>query len=181
MEMLVVVAIFSTVTVAATDIYLLSTRTQRKVVSIERLAGVARSVMERISRDMRTGRIDYAAYPGPIPVSGGTLSLRDESGESVAYRLETDEGSCLGGRAPCVLIQIGAVSARLTPETITADDLTFFIAPGVDPYQLDPLTGTYASDEAPRVTVVLSLRDQNDPNAAPVTVQTTAVSRTYVR
>lgn len=182
MELLVVVAIFSTVTVAATDIYLIATRAQRRVVGNERIAGVARGIVERIARDVRTGRIDYAAYVGgTIPFPAQELALRDESGGSVRYRFTTDPTSCAGAGVSCITITEGTDSARLTQETILVRELTFLVNPSVDPFALDPSTGGYASNESPRVTIILSIQDTATPGASPVTVQTTVVSRTYVR
>lgn len=180
MEMLVAVAIFSMVTVAASNIYILATRTQRKVAAALSVAGTAKSVLERISRDIRTGRIDYPAYSGALAVQGENLMLRDESGEQIAYRRETDPAACLGGEAPCVVVQSGE-TARAIPAGLAAERLTFIIAPTEDPYDIDEASGTYPSDLAPRVTIILSLRDRSDPEAAAITFQTTVVGRTYVR
>lgn len=182
MELLVVVAIFSTVTVAATDIYLIATRAQRRVVGNERIAGVARSILERIARDVRTGRIDYTAYVGGVvPFPTPELALLDEGGGSVYYQFMEDPASCGSPATPCVFITEGPAAARLSPASVVVNELTFLVNPVVDPFALDPTTGNYASDEAPRVTVILSLRDASSTTAPPVAVQTTVTSRTYVR
>lgn len=186
-ELLVVLGIFSTVVVSASDIFLLVSRAQRKVYALERTQADARYTMEAISREIRTGRIDYAAYGGTVTSPADTLRLLDIDKTPIVFRRSAaDESSLCADTAsvPCLVVLIGLnAPVAVTPKGVIARNLQFYVEPGVDPLTFDPATGGYAADTQPFVTVVLSLEGASNQagERSPVNVQTTITTRDYRR
>ncbi|KPJ85499.1 hypothetical protein AMJ57_02860 [Parcubacteria bacterium SG8_24] len=190
MELLVVLTIFSTVVVAATDIFLLSSRSQRKIFSLERAQADARFTMEAMTREIRTGNLDYGYYDGrgtPIGLPEVELALIDSTGAAIRFH-ESDAGNeeaCPEPQSrPCLLVTVGANDpASITPKGVRVRNLKFYISPTVDPTVFDPVSGSYAADEQPRVTIVLVLETTGTKaeERSVVYFQTTATNRSYVR
>ncbi len=178
MEVLVSLAIFSTISVAVTDIFLISTRAERRIGSEEELSGTARSAMERVVRTVRTGALDYGQMTVTPGVPLAALRVLDAAGTSYGFSASSDVGLCGASPTPCLLITEAGVSAPLTPAGITVSDLKFFVTPAADPFVFDPATGSYAADAQPTVTVVLAL---TRPTGVAVRLQTTVTTRQYVR
>lgn len=190
MEMLVVLTIFSTVVVAATDIFLLASRSQRKVFGLERVQADARFAMEAIVREVRTGSIDYGYYAGraaPMAEPDAELALIDSTETPLVFR-ESDastESACPDADSvPCLLVTVGAGAPEsITPKGVKVRNAKFYIAPTVDPFEFDPVTGSYLSDLQPRVTIVLVLEsvETRTEDRSVVYFQTTASNRRYQR
>lgn len=189
-ELLVVMGIFSVVIVVVSDIFLLSNRSQRKLFGLERTQADARYTLEAVVREVRTGALDYAYYQaagtgltGPVSV----LALRDSTDTPIVFRLSgpTENAKCADPAvSPCLLVSVdGAAEQPITPKNVAVRSLAFYVGPTADPLLFDPLTGTYASNVQPFVTVslVLESRGEKTSERSVVSVQTTAVSRTYAR
>lgn len=187
-EMLVTMALFSTVVVIAADIFMLTGRAQRKLYGLERTQADARFTLEAIVREVRTGRIDYAYYAGrgtPLAVPDAELALRDSTDTPIRFRLSTSAAQCIDANSsPCLLVTVGSNSEQaITPRNVAVLSAKFFVSPGADPATFDPVTGTYAKNVQPHVTVALVLESRGVRAAeqSTVYVQTTATSRSYKR
>jgi prepilin-type N-terminal cleavage/methylation domain-containing protein len=190
MEMLVVLTIFSMVVVAATDIFILSSRSQRKVFGLERVQADARFTMESIVREVRTGMVDrewYASRGAPPGGPDDTLALIDATGTSIVFKESdaSDEEYCPDVTSrPCLLVSLdGSVPASITPVGVRVRSLGFYIMPAEDPFAFDVDLGAYPSDVQPFVTIALSL-ETVEPRVTDRTLvrfQTTATQRAYSR
>lgn len=188
MELLVVLTIFSTVVVAATDIFLLANRSQRKVFGLEKAQADARFTLEAITREVRTGSIDYGYYAArgtSLGVPDAELALLDAGNAPMRFAVSDASTASLcadAASAPCLLVTIGAnPPAAITPKGVAVRNIRFYVAPTVDPFRYD--AGAYAADEQPRVTVVMALETRGDRAGEQTVVflQTTATSRAYKR
>ncbi|MBI4457545.1 prepilin-type N-terminal cleavage/methylation domain-containing protein [Candidatus Uhrbacteria bacterium] len=193
MELLVVLGIFSTVVVSASDIFLSANKAQRKIAALERAQSDARFTLEAVTREVRGGRIDWQYYvdnsislTGPVEI----LALRDGTDAPIVFH-RSDAGNASycpdAASTPCLLVTLGTPGvdqpAPLTPKGVTAQNVKFYVAPAADPSSFNPAAGTYASNGQPRVTTVLVLKstEQRAIEGAVVYAQTTSSSRWYPR
>lgn len=188
MELVVVMGIFSMVVVAASDIFLLASTAQRKVFDLERIQADARFTMEAITREVRAGGIDYGYYEGradPVSVPERELALVDSNNTHLVFYRSEDPGDCVDqNSAPCLVVRIeSGDSVPITPRDVVVRTASFYIAPATDPTKFTVETGTYDTDQHPRVTVVLVLEASAGRAArrALVSFQTTVASRIYRR
>lgn len=190
MELLVVLGIFSTVVVAASDIFLLANKSQRKMFGLERVQADARFTMEAIVREVRTGTFDYAYYAGrgtPIGVPDTELALIDSTNTKIRFHVSNagNESNCANAQSrPCLLVTVGnGTPAPMTPKSVRVNNARFYVAPVTDPNTFDPATGTYSSNVQPHVTVVLMLEStaERQTERSIVYLQTTATNRKYRR
>lgn len=190
MEMLVALTIFSTLVVAATGIFLLASRTQRKVFDLESMQASARYTMEAMVREIRTGTLDldhYAARDLPIATPDAELALIDSEGERIRF-FESGEnhgGYCMNDDSrPCLLVTVGGgPPAPISPKGIKVRSVSFYISPEVDPFGFDPASGSYLSDIQPSVTILLAFESSSRKidERTYTHLQTTATSRRYER
>jgi len=190
MELLVVLTIFSTVVTSATDIFLLTNRSQRKIFGLERAQADARFTIEAITREIRTGSIDYAYYAGraaPMAIPDAELALIDSSNTKIKFEVSTVSNQALCADAqsrPCLLVTVGTNPAvAITPKKVAVRTAKFYIEPLTDPLTYDPVAGVYTTNVQPHVTVVLALESRGDRagEQSVVYLQTTATNRGYRR
>jgi len=188
MELLVVMSIFSTVVLIASDVFMISARTQRKIYGLERAQSDARYTMEAMAREIRTGAIDYAYYAsrGSFTQPDDELALLQSDLTSLRFRVSTasTQSYCPTATLPCLLVTVGGgTPAAITPKNVAVRTAKFYITPVTDPSVLDYATGLYASNIQPRVTIVLVLENVATVSSEASTVyqQTTSVSRSYKR
>lgn len=193
MELLVVLGIFSTVVVSASDIFLAANKAQRKIAALERTQADARFTLEAVTREVRGGRIDWQYYADrSIPLDGAVevLALRDSTDAPIVFHKSDGANASFcpdAASTPCLLVTLGRPGvdepAPLTPKGVTAQNVKFYVAPAADPASFNPATGSYAADVQPRVTSVLVLKstEQRAVEGAVVYAQTTASSRWYPR
>jgi len=187
MEMLVVLGIFSTVVTAATDIFMLANRAQRKIFSLERTQADARFTMEAMAREIRTGSIDYAHYgaalgdPGPVP----ELALIDSAGKKILFRKSDSAADCADAAStPCLLVSLDdGASAAITPKGVRLFNAAFYLLPKADPTHFNPDTGVFDADVQPHVTIVLIMESvvQDPRDRSIVYLQSTVENRGYKR
>jgi len=161
-EMLVVLAIFSTFVILAADLFLTINRVQRETRTSERILSESRYILETIARDVRSGRIDYKAYGNPVDPADAIVNPADElfyiSRINERIRIKKDTTFCPSSlSSPCVLISRddGATWASMTPLGVKVNDLKFVIQPEQDPFYFDGVT--WLSDEQPMLTIIITL------------------------
>ncbi len=186
MEMLVVLGIFSTVMTAATDIFVLSSRSQRKVYALERAQADARFTMETMAREIRTGTIDYSYYGPDLPAGPvETLAVIDSAGKNIRFHKSDDPADCADANStPCLLVSLDdGRTASITPKGVKLFNAAFYLLPKADPLEFNTDTGLFSSDIQPHVTIVLIMesvvRDLRDKSV--VYLQSTVVNRGYKR
>jgi type II secretory pathway pseudopilin PulG len=183
MEMLVVLAIFATISVAVTDIFLLSTKAQRRIGAAERTQGDARSALEYLVRTVRTGTIAYDLLPNPLPSPLTSIALRNGGGTLFQFSLSSDAVLCGASAVPCLLVTEGEtapVTAPLTGADVALKDLRFFLSPETDPFSFDQNTGAYATDAQPLLTISMTVSPPGK-TAQQTVVQTSVTPRSYAR
>lgn len=193
MELLVVMSIFSTLVLIASDIFVISSRTQRKIYGLERVQADARYTMEAIVREVRTGAIDYSYYAGTGGVELPETELAMLQSDLTPIRFGTSSSTSICGGAtgtaaeansiPCLTVTVAGVTTAITPKNVSVRNLLFYVSPNTDPSVLNVATGAYASNLQPRVTVTLVLESRGGATQEQSTVylQTTATSRSYKR
>lgn len=192
MEMIVALGIFTTVVASVSNIFMLASRSQRKVFTMDRAQSDARFVMEAIAREVRMGTIDFSYYAG-LPEPFQELAMIDTTGQSLRFHRSTSENDdkCADANSnPCLLVTIGSNEPEaVTPKGVKILNTRFYVTPKVDPWEFHPELGGYASNEQPRVTIVLVTESSTPGKAAAVAaqdrsimyVQTTVTSRNYKR
>ena len=183
MEMLVVLGIFATISVAVTDIFLLSTKAQRRVGDAERTQGDARSALEYLVRTVRTGTIAYDLLPNPLPTPLTSIAVRNNGGMLLQFSLSSDPLACGSSAIPCLLVTEGeavSVTAPLTSNNVAVNDLRFFLSPQTDPFSFDASAGSYASDAQPILTVSMTVSPPGK-TAQQIVLQTSVTPRQYAR
>jgi len=190
MELLVVLGIFSMVVTSTTDIFLLTSKSQKKIFGLERTQADARFTMEAIAREIRTGVIDYAYYAAriiPIGQPDTELALIDSNQTTLKFAMSdaSTAGSCPNASStPCLLVSSGgAAPTSITPKGVMVRNVRFYVAPLTDPNAFDISTGSYASTLQPRVTIVMVLEStaERAGERSVVSLQTTVTNRKYKR
>lgn len=182
-EMLVVLAVFSVVTVVIVDIFMLASRAQRRTLAVQKIQSDARYSLEAMSREIRMDMVDYAYYGGTVnEIPSETLALRDQDDNRIIFKKSNEY--CPAGTTDCIVVSIdgGSNWESITAPGINVDDLKFYIDPAVDPF-LQNAGFTYDSDNQPRVTVTLVTRGAGGLSDEEKTVylQTTVSNRIYRR
>jgi len=183
-EMMVVLAIFSVATVVIVDIFMTSSRAQRRTLAVQKIYSDARYSMEAVAREIKMDSIDYdwSGYAGGITVPEDALALRDADDNSIIFK--NDSENCPEGTTNCLAVSLdgGTSWASITSKGINVDDLKFYIDPLVDPFKMNASLG-YDSDHEPRVTIVLvthGVGGRPDEQKT-VNLQTTVSNRIYRR
>lgn len=173
-EILVVIAVFSTATLIALDLFFTVSRVERKSVSTQRIAADARFTIEAIARDARNGAVDYDFYHNP-PVGSredpdpdgdgtataewtfswgnrnvATLALRDQDGLQVIYRRKPPDPGIPNDRSVIEVSNDGGTSWQdITPLQVTVQEFDVYVNPDSDPYlipQPDTRQGQVSDD-----------------------------------
>ena len=128
LELLVAVAIFSSMVFILANIYLLSLKAQRHSAFSQKVLSQTRYLIESMSRQIRSGQIDYGYYGGEIiNFPENTLALKNQEDESIVYRLDSNSGE--------IFIQTQEGQAKLTSAAeFEVIYLNFYIIPQTNPF-----------------------------------------------
>ena len=192
-EVLVSISVFSMVMTGILDLYMMTSKNQRKMAFMVQVQNDTRTVLRTISDRIKLSTVNYGYYGDdliadqPVPV----LALIAQGSEEVIFtKCSAEEGSLCGAEvcfdtnnsSPCVGMRIDNGDWEpLTSKDIKADRLDFYIRPTADPFKFED--GVYLSNTQPNVTVALGLRNVS---VAPglenlLLSQTTVTSRIYKR
>jgi len=183
-EMLVVLAVFSTFLIVAMDLFLTINRVQRQTEVSERVLSENRFIMETMAQLARAGRIDYEAYPDPTnPIANPADELIVRQGDE-QVRLKQQTSFCPSSEStPCATISRdgGATWASITPRGMRVTNLKFIITPQLNPFYFDG--ADYLAQDQPQITIVFGLMSTREISGQDVEVnnQTTISMREYVR
>ncbi len=159
-------------------------RTQRVILTQQKLIEEARNILDTLVDEVRRGSVDYQAYGAALPSTLDTLHLIGRDGALMVTK-STDAAACgFGGVVSCILVQRGNGSVGvMTSPAVYVSSLQFLIDPARDPFTVDPGTLLYPTNIQPRVTIVLTI-DSGDPafrGTMSLTVQTSVTTRVYQR
>lgn len=183
MEILVSLTIFMTASLAVTDIFILSTRAQRRGSAIQKVESDARIIINSIADQIRTGGIDYASavYAAGIPSPADILALRDADNKPILFRVSADACPTVDSR-PCLQTsRDNATWNNVTSRDVKVSYLKFYISPLTDPFS----AAGNPPNIQPFVTMALGLERARPISAtdspSPFFIQTTVSSRGYKR
>lgn len=183
MEIVVGLALFGVALISLTDIYLLSQKTQNKLVGETRIQADARFVMEVLAREIRMNLIDYAAIDqADFSPALNYLPLIDVAGNRLVFMTTSSPAICEPGTASCLAVkQNDSAWASITPKGVNILKSEFYIYPEADPYAI--VGNQYAASSTPRVTIILSSENITSKQAEKniQNLQTTVSSRVYKR
>lgn len=182
-ELLVGLAIFSTAVLIITDIFVLTSRSQRKGAAFQKVQSDARVIMSTVSDQIRQGTVNYNFYGGPIANPVPALALLDADDRPTIFRKSSDVFAstvCPSAQStPCLEISRdnGVTWAPVTSRDVKLQFLKFYIAPNTNPF----LPG--GPNIQPRVTLVLGIQGTSPvlEEQNPLFLQTTVSSRVYKR
>ncbi len=195
MEMIVVIALFSVLITATSDIFIRAQRTQRKTAALQRLQDDASYLMQKVASELQAGTLDYSAYANAqscddsqvstiTPVSGNaTLVFRRFDGSHLFIQKASDV--CVDEQSsPCFVVSDDGTNwSSASSKGVKIESLLFYISPDKDPFTYCDANSAYLRNSQPRVTVVLTasavVTGVKDP--VRLSVQTTISSREYKR
>ena len=186
LEMVIAIGIFTIATLILLQIFLTATKTQQKSNAVLKAQAEARYALEVISRQIRSGYIDYSHYGISLPDADSNgisdpqteLALIDLSNNSLVFSHSNVD--CPAGSINCVKMDFAGTIQDLTGKGLEVQNLDFYISPTSDPFVLDfnPATGNQ-----PKVTIVMTIQTvgTRPEQIATTYLQTTVSSRYYKR
>lgn len=179
-ELIIVIAIFSIITVIVGSTFVLFTRAQSLVSVKEKLIADGRYLFETVTRATRVGRIDYEAYPQPLINPVQSLSIIDSDDNKIKIYLT--EVGCPTGINRCIFMDSGNGDFLISGGDVEVDYLNFFIQPTADPFIIGE-NGAYNSSSQPMVTMSIGISSivRTDKRPISLQLQTTISSKMYVR
>lgn len=182
-EMLVVMFIFSILSVGLANIFVKYLQGERSSFAKQKIVSDLRYSLEMMSREVRLNEVDYRStgyYSGFISSPTNELALVDSEGTQILFALS---GSDCTNNDNCYLyVRKSGVNYRITPDDIAVRNLEFYITPSEDPFTLQS-GGTFLSDDQPRVLISITqdyIGDGAD-SVDELTMQTMASSKIYIR
>ncbi|HOX97131.1 MAG TPA: type II secretion system protein [bacterium] len=179
-EMIVVMFIFSLLSVVIAGIFVQFFNTENRSFISQKLSSDMRFTLEMIAREVRMGNIDYRVtgyYGGTVPKPTDTLAILDANGDQILFGLA---GADCQTTSDCyVFVRRGGVDYRVTPDDLAVNQLIFYVSPIVDPFTLQA-DGHYLAEDQPRVLVVLEEKDAKTGEIN-LKMQTAVSSKIYQR
>jgi prepilin-type N-terminal cleavage/methylation domain-containing protein len=189
MEILVVLAIFSTFVVISTDLFLTINRVQRQTQVSERLLSESRYILDTIARELRGGQVNYQAYGDPsdpadaIINPGEELILIGSDASDIRIKKANNANCPSAASSPCVVISRdnGTTWASMTPLGVKVLDFKFIVSPDRDPFYFDG--AAWLADKQPMVTAILKIANTDEISTQYVEIsnQTSVSQRFYAR
>lgn len=172
MEMIVALGIFTVIVTIVTDLFFSAERIHRQVNGAQQVASAGRSILETLSKEIKSGEIDYST-PGCLGRARQCLFLKDNEGNKVHFKQIGDDLSVSSDDANWNALQ---------PSGIKITQARFFVDPEKNPFE--PKAGNgYESNIQPSVTIILTLENtmMRETDHASLTLQTTIATRSYKR
>ncbi len=181
--MLVVMALFLTLMLIVSDIFLSVSVVQKKTIAAQQATNDLQYNLEQIVQTIRLNKINYEYYPQPINLPAQTLALLNDQGEPIIIQ-KTNIG-CYTGVASCISQKIGKWGQAfiMSSNNINIESLNFYILPVKSPFVFSESTKKYDSDKQPQVTIVIRGKTiaSNPADEKIIRLQTTVSSRYYER
>lgn len=179
-EMMIVVALFSTAAVVLSQIFVGFNRLHHKVANQSILGQDMRFVMEYVVQAARTNQIDYAS---PVLPKGTVLRLITPTGGTVQISLQPSAVCDDSSGASCLAVSTdgGATWQPLTAKRVNVKQFDVYVRPTTSPFVL--ANGAFTSNVQPFVTVhlVLEYLAPLETERVMLSSQTSVSSRVYLR
>ncbi len=180
-EMMIVVALFSTAAVVLSQIFLGFNRLHHKVANQAILGQDMRFATDYIVQAARNNQIDYSA--APLVPKDSSLKLITPSGGTmqIAVQPNTICGDVDGVSCLAVSMDDGKTWNPLTAKRVNVKQFDVYVRPLSSPFVL--VNGTFPSDLQPFVTIHLALEYLASVanERVTITAQTSVSSRIYLR
>lgn len=179
-EMLVVMVVFSLLSVALAGIFVQFFNVEKRGFALQKISSDMRFTLEMITREVRMGNIDYRLtgyYGGTVPLPTSTLAILDASDTQTLFGLAGTD--CETTNNCYVFVRRNGTDYRITPDDLAVNKLSFYVSPDEDPFTLQA-AGTYLASEQPRVLVVLEEKDAQTGEIV-LRMQTAISSKIYKR
>ena len=184
LEMLIVIALFSTLTVIVSQTFISFSTLHRRTANAAVVGAEMRFAMEYIVRAARNRELNY--LPGSLNPQDTVLHLRDSTGATldIGPRPGGTSGDCKDATvAQCLAVSVegGATWQPLTGKRVELSHFHVYPRPADSPFV--SVSGAYTSDIQPFVTVGIGLRyvSERVKEQASLEAQTTVSSRIYAR
>lgn len=182
-EMLVVMFVFSILSVGLANIFVKYFASERVSFAKQKISSDLRFSLEMMVREVRLNNIDYRStgyYSGNVSSPNEVLALIDSNDNQILFGLSGAD--CQNNDACYLYVRRGGTNYRITPEDIAVRDLQFYISPNEDPFTLQS-GGTFLDNEQPRVLIMIEEDYIGDgSNDVPaIRMQTMASSKIYQR
>lgn len=187
MEMLVAVTIFSIAIASATTIFVVSNQAQKRAGSLEKIDQQVKYLLEFFTNSLSQAQIDYSVgIVNPYPLSSIQWFKFITADELYTnWRLATNGSNhvwqqCQRVDRYCTTGDPDSDWLDLHSRDLDLAVVSLVVNPTVSPWEIDPQTGAYLSNQQPQITLVLTAK-KVDANLPPVVWQTTVTSRLYNR
>ncbi|MFH0814664.1 MAG: prepilin-type N-terminal cleavage/methylation domain-containing protein [Candidatus Falkowbacteria bacterium] len=178
-ELLVAMAVFLTVLLVATDIFVSVSRREQQTLIQQRALNELRYDLYFLTQQAKINQINYEMYPEKLNIVETQLFLQDKNEKVIIFKLS--DQSCVAGVKKCLLyFKEGVGWKTLSSTAVDFDFMKFYITPNKNPFDLDKTTGKYAADDQPKVTIVAQAFAPGQPDRK-INLQTTISGRIYGR
>lgn len=180
-ELIIVVAIFSIITVIVGSTFILFSKAEATTSINERLLADGRYLLETMVRSIRTNKVDYSLYTSPIINPVDYISVRNSENNLIEFRYE--ESDCPNEIIGCLIMNHLDGTGTLSGKNMNVDYAKFYVTPVLNPFEVTE-SGDYASNEQPSIMILLGISStQETPNGEPVRIQlqTTISTKAYER
>ncbi|HMB26135.1 MAG TPA: type II secretion system protein [Patescibacteria group bacterium] len=180
-EILVVMAIFVTMLLLVSDIFLSVSTTQRKTVKTQQAVNKLNLQMERLVQLVRLNKIDYEKIYEKNYPDNKELFLLDKDGQSIHFYLT--EFGCQSEVKSCLKMEYNDQVKDFSPELIDIDTFDFVLSPKEDPFEFQQSGQYYLADRQPIVLLRFGgyIKGADFDERQKITLQTAAASRNYER
>jgi prepilin-type N-terminal cleavage/methylation domain-containing protein len=180
-ELIVVMALFLTLMLVVSDIFLSVSMVQRKTLAFQQARNDLQFNLEQIVQQIRLNKIDYDYYGGAPAGATDKLALLNRDGQLILF--EKVAAHCPAGVQSCLSRAIGEERAIISADNIDIVKLEFNISPKKNPYEFNQAENKFLNDEQPLVTVSLVGKTLAplEADQKEIFLQTSVVSRFYVR
>lgn len=187
MEMLVSVTIFSLAMTAIAAIFVVSTQAQKRAGSLEKIDQQVKYLLEFFVNSVKQAEIDYSVLNNnPVILSANqyfnflTTTYQYTSWRTIEVGTTHVLQQCKRMDRYCLTNDPAGDWSDLHSRDLDLPVVTLIVNPLLSPWQTNPDTGGYLSDQQPLITLVLSAKTVK-AGSAPMTWQTTIASRLYKR
>lgn len=180
-ELIVVMALFLTLMLVVSDIFLSVSMVQRKTLAYQQAANDLQFNLEQIVQQIRLNKIDYDYYGGTASGAVEKMALRNRDSQLILF--EKVSGHCPAGVETCISRTVGDQSAIITADNVNIEKLAFNIVPEKNPYDFNAAENKFLSDEQPLVTISLVGKTLApiESDQKEIFLQTSVESRLYIR
>jgi len=180
-EMLVVMAIFLTVILVVSDLFLTITVAQEKTLSGQKAMNDLQFNLDDLAQKIRTSNLDYADYGGKVNSPEVKLNMIDSEG--IKFSVYQTANNCPKPSTNCLAMSKDGVEHILSGNSLNIKRLNFFIFPLEDPFDYNEALKKYNSNYSPIITVNIGGEsiETKENNKRQIDLQTTISLRNYER